>query len=381
MSTEALLAETAQMLQRGDARGALARLEAAGAASSNDARLHMQRALCCRVLGDFGAALVALESALAADPYDFLAHLSKGAVLERLNRPRAAAQVYRNAVKLAPTNPATALVAPLQRARDVIAADDAAFEAHLHAALAPVRAAHAPSARFEHGAEIFLGKAKPYFPDPASVLFPRLPAEPFLDDAFFPWLPQLEAQTDMIRRELEQVMREDWSAFTPYIQKEPGAPVEQWADLNRNPAWSSFHLWRDGQKIRNACARCPQTTALLETLPMADQPGFAPTAMFSVLAPHTHIPPHTGSSNTRVILHLPLILPEQCSYRVGNEWRDWKLGKAWVFDDTIEHEARNDSDHVRVLLIFDLWNPYLTADERALVSAMMLAKRDYMRGG
>jgi aspartyl/asparaginyl beta-hydroxylase (cupin superfamily) len=82
-----------------------------------------------------------------------------------------------------------------------------------------------------------------------------------------------------------------------------------------------------------------------------------------------------------VILHLPLILPEKCTYRVGNEWRDWRMGKAWVFDDTIEHEARNDSDHVRVLLIFDLWNPYLTGEERALVSAMMTARRAYAAQG
>jgi aspartyl/asparaginyl beta-hydroxylase (cupin superfamily) len=101
--------------------------------------------------------------------------------------------------------------------------------------------------------------------------------------------------------------------------------------------------------------------------------------MFSVLAPHTHIPPHTGSANTRVIVHLPLILPEKCRYRVGNEHREWKLGKAWVFDDTIEHEAWNDSDKVRVLLIFDIWNPFLTEAERKLVCTMMTAKQTYRR--
>jgi aspartyl/asparaginyl beta-hydroxylase (cupin superfamily) len=343
--------------------------------------MQMQRALCRRVLGDFAGALLALDAALAIDPYDFLAHLSKGAVLERMGRPRTAAHVYRDALKLAPATPMPALEAPLRRARELVAEDDAALETHVQAALRPLRAAHGASARFDHCVDLFLGKTKPYYPDPAQVLFPRLPAEPFLDDAFFPWMTALEAQTDVIRAELEQVMREDWGAFEPYIQRSPGAPVNQWAELNRNPAWSTFHLWRDGIKIEAHCARCPQTTRILEGLPMADQPGFTPTAMFSVLAPHTHIPPHTGSSNTRVILHLPLILPEKCTYRVGNEWRDWRMGKAWVFDDTIEHEARNDSDHVRVLLIFDLWNPYLTGEERALVSAMMTARRAYAAQG
>lgn len=76
-------------------------------------------------------------------------------------------------------------------------------------------------------------------------------------------------------------------------------------------------------------------------------------------------------------MHLPLILPPRCRYRVGNEYREWKLGKAWVFDDTIEYEAWNDSDEVRVLLIFDIWNPLLTDAEREVATTMMLAKRTF----
>ncbi len=113
---------------------------------------------------------------------------------------------------------------------------------------------------------------------------------------------------------------------------------------------------------------------------MLDQPGFGPTAMFSVLEPHTHIPPHSGSANTRLVVHLPLIQPGNCRFRVGNDTRDWKMGEAWVFDDTIEHEAWNDSDQTRVVLIFDVWNPFLTSAERELVSAMMAAKNAYTVG-
>jgi aspartyl/asparaginyl beta-hydroxylase (cupin superfamily) len=54
------------------------------------------------------------------------------------------------------------------------------------------------------------------------------------------------------------------------------------------------------------------------------------------------------------------------------------MGQAWVFDDTIEHEAWNDSDDTRTILIFDVWNPYLTAAERDLVCAMMAAKNAFM---
>lgn len=138
-----------------------------------------------------------------------------------------------------------------------------------------------------------------------------------------------------------------------------------------------FDLWRDGKKIETNCFRCPKTAGLLASLPMAVQEGHGPTVMFSVLAPHTHIPPHTGSTNLRLITHLPLILPPGCRFRVGNETREWRLGKAWVFDDTIEHEAWNDSDETRVILIFDVWNPLITEAERSLVSSMMLAMRQF----
>jgi aspartate beta-hydroxylase len=216
--------------------------------------------------------------------------------------------------------------------------------------------------------------------DPVLLYYPRLPPIPFYDRAHFPWLGELEAATDTIRAELGVVMREDQAKFAPYIQYKPGDPVNQWTELNHSTAWSTFFLWRDGVRQDANCARCPNTTALLERLPLAHQRGYGPTAMFSVLAPNTHIPPHTGSANTRLICHLPLILPEKCSFRVGNETRDWKMAEAWVFDDTIEHEAWNNSDETRVILILDVWNPLLSAAERELVEAMMSALNEYQAG-
>ena len=112
---------------------------------------------------------------------------------------------------------------------------------------------------------------------------------------------------------------------------------------------------------------CPETAALLDGLPLADHSGRAPTVFFSLLEPHTRIPPHTGVSNTRAIIHLPLMLPPGCGFRVGGETREWEIGRAWAFDDTIEHEAWNDSDQMRAILIFDVWNPHLTEEERALL--------------
>jgi aspartyl/asparaginyl beta-hydroxylase (cupin superfamily) len=89
--------------------------------------------------------------------------------------------------------------------------------------------------------------------------------------------------------------------------------------------------------------------------------------MFSILEPHTRIPPHTGSSNVRATVHLPLVVPGGCGFRVGAETRIVEAGKAWAFDDTIEHEAWNDSAEPRAILILDTWNPFLTEAERAAV--------------
>ena len=110
---------------------------------------------------------------------------------------------------------------------------------------------------------------------------------------------------------------------------------------------------------------------------MAVLDGLCPNAMFSALAPHTEIPPHTGETNARLVVHLPLIVPEKCTYRVGFEHRTWKVGEILVFDDTIEHTARNDSDELRVVLIFDIWNPLISREERQVVAALASAARSF----
>ena len=110
---------------------------------------------------------------------------------------------------------------------------------------------------------------------------------------------------------------------------------------------------------------------------MADISGLCPNAMFSALAPRTRIPPHHGETNARVVVHLPLVVPPGCSYRVGFEERRWKVGEILAFDDSIEHEARNDGDELRVVLIFDVWNPLLSAGERDMVRAISAANAEF----
>ena len=153
----------------------------------------------------------------------------------------------------------------------------------------------------------------------------------------------------------------------------PGAPVDQWAGT-QSIAWrSAFHLLRDGSPVIENAAKCSNTMAALGQVDQPNVQGRSPAAMFSILRPHTHIPPHTGISNTRLVLHLPLIVPDHCRFRVGGETRVWREGEAFVFDDTIEHEAWNDSDLPRAVMICDVWNPRLGSEERALIARMTAA--------
>lgn len=319
-----------------------------------------------------------MDAALAIDPYHFVALLSKGAVLERQGRARAAAAAYRDALRIAPRPADTPpmLEAPIRRARDVTAQEAAGLAAHLRERTREIRAHGAGQslARMEECLDVFAGRKRVYHAEPVQLTVPRLPAIPFFDRDAFPWLPTLEEASETIRAELLALLDAGMPDFAPYIDYPPGTPENQFKALNRSRAWSSYWLWRDGQPQDEAMARCPRTTEVLAGLPLADQPGFAPTALFSALAPHTRIPPHTGSTNARLLVHLPLVLPGPAGFRVGNEVRTWRFGEAWVFDDTIEHEAWNEADDTRVILIFDVWNPLLSAAERELVTALLQAR-------
>jgi aspartyl/asparaginyl beta-hydroxylase (cupin superfamily) len=300
---------------------------------------------------------------------------------ERTGQTKIAARTYTDAISIAPPEEQLngELKTALRRARTVVEENAAALDAHLRMRLEATRARHADAKldRFEECKDVALGRKKVFTQQPSMLHVPRLPAIQFYDNADFPWLKDIEAATAAIREELVVVLREDGAEMRPYVAHPDGAPVAQWGELNHSPRWSAFFLWEDGKRIDSHCARCPRTAALLDTIPMLDLEGFGPTVLFSILSPRTHIPPHSSSTNARLVTHLPVIVPPNCRFRVGNETRDWQEGRAWVFDDTIEHEAWNDSDSLRVILMIDIWNPYLTTAERELVTALLNGVRDY----
>lgn len=380
---ESLLIQAGKALARRDPRAAIQLLDQADQFGvTHNATLN--RAVALRLLGDYHASLRVLDDALEMRPYDFMALLAKGAMLEKINQPKTAVDVYRNALKIAPPRDSCPphVVTQMEYADRMVQQYAQALGDFLKARVAPLRSelSDANQERFEEGLQIYAGLKPPVKQEPLLLNYPRLPIIPFYDRSLFPWLETLEAATPVIQAELATLLETAFDEFAPYIAYPKGSPVNQWGELNHSRKWSSLFLWRDGRRQDDICARCPQTAAVLESLPMADQDRFAPTAMFSALQPKTHIPPHTGSSNVRLLTHLPLILPGPARFRVGNTVREWEMGKAWVFDDTVEHEAWNDADQMRVILIFDIWNPYLDEGEKRLITEMMKAQHDFMKG-
>lgn len=373
-----------RMVMRGDPRGASAEFRNALALAPGRLDLWLGLAACERASGNPKESLKAVESALGVDPRCFSALLMKGSLLEAIANARLAAVTYGVALSLAPAE--DGLPEPTRRAvahaRQVHTAYTTELAANLKQELGlPGGArASAESRRIETFVDTIAGRRKIYAQEPVQFHFPGLRAIEFHERDAFPWLAAFEAFADNIRAELLSVWKDGGSALVPYVSYPDGVPLDQWADLNRSLDWSALHLLRDGMPVEANCARCPTTMKALALVDQPQVPGRSPAAMFSILKPRTRIPPHTGVANTRLVAHLPLIVPEGCGFRVGGATRQWREGHAWVFDDTIEHEAWNDSDQPRAILICDVWSPDLSFGEREAVARLVCAL-DRFNGG
>ncbi len=233
--------------------------------------------------------------------------------------------------------------------------------------------------RVQHAIDLLTGKSEIFVQRPSSFYFPGLPQTAFFERAQFDWLPALEAATPAIQSELYAVMAADGD-FPPYVQTPSDRPPPP-NPLRDDPSWGAFHLLRAGVPVPGNAERCPATMAALAATPMPHIPNRAPMALFSLLKPATHIMPHHGLLNTRLIVHLPLIAAPDCALRVGAETRGWTIGEALVFDDSIEHEAWNRGNMTRVVLLFEIWRPELTLPEREALTVLFGAVGTFVDQG
>ena len=362
-------------LQAGETRRSLELLQQGVAANPGDAALQKNLGLAFRASGDMQAAVAAFSEATRLKPDFVVAHLNLGALLAELGRDEEALSAYMQAfnagektgqfLNLSSVPPGIRVLAE----KGFTLLRDARLAA-FHGALASLEKQHgaAALARVWQCLHAYLGMQPEAqlgpLQRPTFMSFPGIPNRAWYERDAFPWMRELERHTDAIREELLAVLAAD-VGFRPFIQvptEHPGAAY--WRQLNDSPSWNAFFFYRDGERNADNHARCPVTSAALDATPLIRVAEHSPEVFYSVLKPGAHIPPHTGVINVRLVNHLPLIVPPDCGIRVGSETRRWKEGKCIVFDDTFEHEAWNRSGQTRAVLIFDTWNPHLSAAER-----------------
>jgi aspartyl/asparaginyl beta-hydroxylase (cupin superfamily) len=351
---------------------AAAREHFAAAAAADPAAppLWINLARACRALADDEGEERALEAALAIDQRNFMAQLRSAELFQRTGRRSKAAVSWGNVVQMASLmEDRPPLVADaLATGQAFLAAHRQGLSARVEGEFDQLGAENRTSRRFRACMDHFLGRRAIYVNQCAGLHYPFLPADEFFDRDHFPWMESLEASTDVIRDELLAMLADGAGALRPYVRQDAGTPENKWTGLDQSLDWGALFLWEYGKPQHDVLARCPRTAAAIEAIPKAEIPGRAPTVFFSLLKPRTRIPPHTGVTNTRTIIHLPLVVPPGCGFRVGGTTREWQPGRAFAFDDTIEHEAWNDSDELRAVLIFDVWNPHLDEAERRMIT-------------
>lgn len=361
-------------LQKGNRSGArdcFARVIASGQAN---APIWLSYAQSCE---DQAEQLRAIDSALALEPRNLRALLMKADLLARQGDSLGASTYYNAAIDVAPANLPADLARELERARQAAARYAAQFEAYLVDKTAEGAQA---SRRFAQSIDLVLGKKQLFMQQPQHYYFPELPQIQFYERAAVPFLDDVEDAFEEIRGELVEVLREG-DDFKPYVEPNRTRPTtREMAGMVDNPKWGAFYLVKNGAAVPENAERCPKTLAAMEKCPLTQIRGRAPSILFSLLRPRSRIPPHTGFLNARLICHLPLIVPGKCGLRVGNDSREVVEGQAWAFDDSFEHEAWNDSDEPRVILLFEVWRPELTDVERASVAAMFEAIDAYGGG-
>lgn len=376
---QALSRDGVAALRRGDGPAALAAFRTVEEAGRGTHQLRLLLAQAATLAQDAPAAHAALDRVIADEPTNLYALLMKGDLIDHAGDARAASSWYQAALKQAPRAgqlPAD-LTDKLNRTQAILIARQGEFRSHLDAALAAIDR-RAAGHRFAEALDILAGRRDIYPSQPTSFYYPGLASIQWFDPAGFDWIAAIVAAAPAMLAELEAVMAGD-AGLEPYVQPEPDRPVKRHPLLG-DPQWSAFHLYRGGQPVAENAARCPATMAALSHAPIPHIAGRSPMALFSVLKAGTHIPPHNGMLNTRLICHIPLIVPAGCRLRVGNETREVRRFEPMIFDDSIEHEAWNDSGATRVVLLFEVWRPELSAAERQALTTLFGAIGDYGEG-
>ena len=389
---EALVFFGTRELALGRAQQAIDYLQRAARTDAVQPQIQLSLGSAYLAAGRIDEACATLAHCLELAPKAYVARLQYASALEQCGRSDAALPQYFSAIVQAQAQGRwldDATTAPLLRAQ-VKHAMRTAFMGRkrlFEALLAPYLTRHgdAAMARVAKCLKIYLGEIPPNYPDPRQIpkflYFPDLPPSTYFERKLFPWYEILEGNWKAIREELNAVLREP-DALAPFLGDHPPEAMKEYLGGVERPVWDAYFFYRHGERFDAHHARCPRTSAALESLPtLVRIREHAPEVCYSVLTPGTHILKHRGVTNTRLVTHLPLIIPENCAISVGGEEKVWREGECFSFDDTFEHEAWNRSERTRVVMLLDVWNPYMTAAECEAVTGLIEGIGDFNRAG
>lgn len=380
-SVETILSQAADALGRRDTAAARALLQPLAGPSGVVPALFLL-AQACRIDHDQEGEQAAIDRLLALQPHHVGGLLMKGAALSRAGDDDGAVAPYQIALAVAEQTRRAGQSLPPMLATEVNRAAQwldrhiAERSARIDDALA--KGGFGPGNRSEaidEALAILRGKAPIQLQQPTSFYFPGLPQRTFYERKEFGWAAELEARTDVIRGELDALLRSQAEEFEPYVavDADRSGGTAPNAHLAGDASWSAYHLMKGGEPVEGHTEHFPETLAALDLAPMPRVEGRAPMALFSLLKADAHIRPHHGLFNFRLICHLPVIAPPDCTLRVGNRQREWRRGELLIFDDSMEHEAWNRSDRQRIILLFEIWRPEIGEADREALTLLLEA--------
>ncbi len=370
---------------------AAARFRQALDAAADDPGLWFNLATALEMSDDADAAIDAYLQSLARNPNDAMCALFAGAALHKAGRRAEALQTWSlgdDANHMLRQAKDAEGLDPAVRARSQLA-DDAlrGFFTDMHkravdaaeAELAASGDAARPDVSRIAGAVWVQTHDAPVsfntlMQEPTVFYVPALRPVSIADNNEFAWAKPLEARADEIRAEfLNAATAHDY--MRPYVPANASAPT--WRTLRGSLSWSSMHIF-DGAAPTAFTKLFPKTIDALSQADLLRTLGNPVEVFFSVLKPGAHIPPHFGVANNRLTVHLPLIVPENCAIRVGEDIHEWREGELFAFDDSFEHEAWNRGQSDRVVLIFETHHPDLTAAERVAIEHAFDARKAWL---
>jgi tetratricopeptide (TPR) repeat protein len=385
MTNSRLLAQADQAFAAGQAEQGLALLRKYNLLNNNDAASWHRQAIIEEQIGDFSKAGEGHFRCVEIAPTNAIGYLYAGYWLQQNNQQiQAAAALYSLAYDLDPSSlmlwRQSQVSAPTQlRSREankvmrqVLSEQQRSVCSGLSNAerIGNAHWVQTSDQPISFGIEDFA---------PELFFIPDLPSKQFYPVEELTWVEELNEKCNVIKSELTYAMQQQLAkdSLRPYLDKNFSSHSKL-GELANSNNWLAIDLFSNGELNTEVSTLFPETLDALKSLPTYNLNHTPFEVFFSFLKPNQSIAPHFGQSNHALTVHLPLDIPTECYLEVGAEKQSWREGEVLVFDDSFLHSAHNHSGLNRVVLIFSIWHPHLSSDERNAVQQSFTARQKWL---